>query len=176
MKPPPGGLVDGQRRPRVLRIAGAVDWYLADRNRFERLGSGDLSMQDIQAVQADLGVADGSKAVFVCVSRPKEIEEILGQGRGARWGTRRITWSTRLGEPIAPSRGAVARGARVALLPGRGLVWVDGERLFSRDETVPLPWTDPLVELAVVRPREVRRALRQAVGAKGPRRAALPPE
>jgi len=166
--------VPGQRRPRVLRLAGGVDWYLADTGRFERLGSGDVSARDLQAVQAELARSGGPDAVFVCVARPREIEDVLGPK--ARWGTRRITWSTRLKRPIAPKLAWVARGARLALLPGKGPVWVDGERLFDPGEKVPLPWTEPMVELEVVRPRTVRAALRAAVGPSGPRRAALDAE
>lgn len=161
----------GQRRPRVLRLAGPVDWYVADVGRFERLGSGDVSVRDMKAVRADLERSAGPDAVFVCVARPKEIEDVLGPK--GRFGTRRITWSTRLKAPIAPKVAWVARGSRLALLPGRGIVWVDAERLFTAGETVPLPWTEPPVELEVVRPRAVLAALRTAVGPSGPRRATL---
>ena len=166
---PPGALVDGQRRPRALRLAKGVDWYLVDAGRFELVGSGDLSMRDVTAVQADLRESASPSAVFVCVARPREIEEVLGQKN--RWGTKRITWATRRGKPIAPGLPAVARGARLAVLPDAGLVWVDGERLFSPGEKVPLPWTDPPISLEIVRPKAVLGALRKAVGPGGPTRA-----
>ncbi|MGO9198627.1 MAG: hypothetical protein ACLQK4_16055 [Acidimicrobiales bacterium] len=175
MNSPPGGLVDGQRRPRVLRLARAVDWYVADADRFELVGTGDVSMSDVTAVRADLAKASSAHAAFVCVARPREIEDVLGRKSrwvGA-WGLRRITWSQSIGKPIAPKLAAVARGARLAVLPDQGLVWVDGERLFKPGETVPLPWTDPPVSLPVVRPRTVLAALRAAVGPQGPRRANL---
>jgi hypothetical protein len=172
VRPPPGGLVEGQRRPKVLRLVRGGDWYVADRGRFEKIGSGDLSVRDLKAVRADLRESAGADAVFVCVARPREVEQVLTH----RWGTRRITWSTRLKKPIAPKLAWVARGARLALLPGDGIVWVDGERLFTPGETVPLPWTDPPVELKVVRPKTVRTALKTAVGPKGPRRAVIDQE
>ena len=76
---PPGGLVDGQRRPRALRLAKAVDWYIVDAGRFELVGSGDVSMRDVKAVRADLKECGSSQAVFVCVARPREIEEVIGK-------------------------------------------------------------------------------------------------
>lgn len=142
-----------------------------DEGRFCLIGAGDISVRDMRAVEADLRESASSKAVFVCVSRPREIEEVLG--RRGRFGTKRITWSQRLSKPIAPKLAAVARGARLALLPGTGIVWVDGEHLFTPGETVPLPWTDPPVELTVVRPRTVLSAMREAVGPSGPKRAEL---
>ncbi len=169
VRAPPGGLVDGQRRRRALRLAGGVDWYLAESGRFDFLGSGDLSLEDARAVLADLGA--GSTAVFVCVAKPRAIEDVLGGE--SRWGLRRLTWSRRLHAEVAPKLASVARGARLALLPGEGLVWVDGERLFTPGELVPLPWTDPPVSLRVVRPADVLLALRRAVGPGGPRRAAV---
>jgi hypothetical protein len=171
VRPPPGGLVEGQRRPRVLRIATGVDWYVVDAGRFERIGSGDLSVRDMKAVRADLQESASSKAVFVCVARPREVEDVIG--RQHRWGMRRITWSTRLAKPIAPNVAAVARGARLALLPDVGLAWVDGEKIFRSGEAVPLPWTDPPVELPVVRPRQVRAVMKAAIGPKGPNRAEI---
>lgn len=109
--------------------------------------------------------------MFVCVARPREVEAVIG-GRN-RWGLRRILWSTTLSQPISPKIAAIARGARLAILPDRGLVWVDGERLFSVDEPVPLPWTDPPVELLVVRPKTVRAAMALALGPNAPKRANL---
>ncbi|MHB1987866.1 MAG: hypothetical protein ACYCSF_07760 [Acidimicrobiales bacterium] len=171
MQQPPGGLVAGQRRPRRLRLVRGADWYVVDRERFELVGSGDLAMSDLAAVEAELRSTERSLGVFVCVSRPKEIEDVLGAG--ASWGTKRITWSARIAKPIAPSLAAVARGARLALLPIKGAVWVDGENLFTPGERVPLPWTDPLVALEVVRPKALLRVLRAALGGSGPRRAQL---
>ncbi|MGO9558982.1 MAG: hypothetical protein ACLPQS_08420 [Acidimicrobiales bacterium] len=176
MNSPPGGLVDGQRRPRVLRLAKAVDWYIVDIGRFELVGTGDVSMRDVKAVRADMKEAGSPLAVFVCVARPREIEEVIGKKSLLNtWSLKRITWSENQGKPIAPKLASVARGARLALLPDQGLVWVDGEHLFKPGETVPLPWTDPPVELLVVRPRTVLAALRTAIGPKGPERAELWP-
>lgn len=169
VRAPPGGLTDGQRRPRALRLAGGVDWYLAESGRFDFVGSGDVSLEDALSVRAELGA--GSGAVFVCVARPRAIEDVLGGE--SKWGLRRLTWSRRLHAEVAPKLASVARGARLALLPGDDLVWVDGERLFRPGELVPLPWTDPPVSLRVVRPRNVLAALRRAVGPDGPRRAAV---
>lgn len=164
----PGGIVDGQRRPRPLRLAAAVDWYLVTADRFELLGSGDLSERDAKAIRDELRASYPAGAVFVGVARPREIEDILP----SKWGTRRITWSERLRRPIAPSRAAVARGARLAVLSS-GPVWVDSERLFTPGESVPLPWTEPPVSLRVLRPRQLRRELDGVLGRAGPRRARL---
>jgi len=173
---PPGGLVDGQRRPRALRLAKAVDWYFVDAGRFELVGTGDVSMRDVKAVRADLKEFGSSQAVFVCVARPREIEEVIGKKSLLNaWTLKRITWSEHQGRTIAPKLASVARGARLALLPEQGLAWVDGEHLFKAGETVPLPWTDPPVELVVVRPRTVLAALRAAIGPAGPDRAELWP-
>ena len=133
-----------------------------------RVGSGDVSLRDLDAVRGDLWAVGRQRAVFVCVARPREIEEVLGKNR---FGTKRLTWSERLRSPIRPTVSSVARGARLALLPGRGLVWVDGEHLFKQGETVPLAWMEPPVELEVVRPGVVKKALRAALGPSGPQRA-----
>lgn len=172
MNAPPGGLTDGQRRPRALQVASGVDWYVVDTGRFDLVGSGDVSMRDVKAVRAELRESASPTAMFVCVARPKEIEQVLNQKR--QWGLRRITWSKELKKPIAPTVAAVARGSRLALLPEVGLVWVDGEKLFTPGETVPLPWTDPPIELLVVRPKRVLEAMRLAIGPTGPKRASLP--
>lgn len=165
VKPAPGGLVDLQRRPRPRHVVGGAHWYVVEPGRFDFVGEGDVSEADLLAVAAELG---GRAAVFVCVAQPKLAEDVLGRHS---WGLRRLRWADRLKKPLAPRLAWVARGARVAVLPERGPVWVDGERLFSPGELVPLPWTDPLVSLVVVRPGEVLSAMRQAVGPAGPRRA-----
>jgi hypothetical protein len=154
---------------------------VVDVGRFVLVGSGDLSVRDMKAVRADLRESGSPQALFVCVARPREIEEVLAPkgssspaaGLLSTWGTRRIRWSTTLKRPIAPTLAAVSRGARLALLPEKGVVWVDGERSFTPGESVPLPWTDPPVSLEVVRPRTVLDAMRAAVGPNGPKRATL---
>ncbi len=163
---PPGGLTDGQRRPRAQRLGVNLDWYVAAAGRFERVGSGDVSDDDLRAVGRELGEA----AVFVCVAKPKPLETHL---RKPGVGTRRITRSSRLTGKVPPKARWVARGARVAVLPSKGTVWVDDEHLFKPGERVPLPWTDPPVELVVVRPAAVYAAMKAAMGRNGPKRAEL---
>jgi hypothetical protein len=51
-------------------------------------------------------------------------------------------------------------------------VWVDRRRLFRPGELAILPWTEPRVKLAVVRPSTVQAAMREIIGRNGPRRAA----
>ena len=164
--PPPGGLLEGQRRPRLIRLAGHVDWYVAARGRFELVGSGDVSDADLRSVHDELR----DTAVFVCVARPVPLEHYLPR---ANVGTKRITRSSRLKVPTRPKLRWVAKGARLAVLPDQGTVWVDDEHLFKVGEVVPLPWTDPLVELVVVRPAAVYAAMKAVLGPKGPKRAAL---
>ncbi len=118
-------------------------------------------------VHAELGAA----GVFVCVAKARELDELLP--RWMRTTRRRITQADRLGAPIPPKLNWVARGARVAVLPEFGTVWVDDEHLFRPGELVPLPWTDPLVELTVVRPAAVLVAMRDILGPGGPKRAKL---
>lgn len=164
----PGGLVSEQRRSRELRLAERPDWYLAADQLLQYVGSGDLSLADLQAVRAEVTGRYGERACFVAVGRPRELEEHLSN----RFGTRRITWSERLGRPLAPSVRAIARGARLAVTSG-GIFWVDGERLFEERKEVSLPWTSPPVELAVLRPASLRRVLEAAIGSSGPKRARL---
>jgi hypothetical protein len=164
---PPGGLLDRQRRPRVIRLVGGADWYLVGPGRFDLVGSGDVSEADLRAVRRDLG----GGALFVCVAKPQPLEKFLGK---VPWGTRRIARSSNANTPTRPKLRWVAEGARLAVLPELGTVWVDGEHLFTVGEPVPLPWTEPLVELAVVRPPAVYAAMKAIVGADGPKRARLP--
>ncbi len=164
---PPGHLVDGQRRPRAARLAGGADWYLAAAGRFGLVGSGDLSAADLSRVHDDLG----GEGVFVCVAKPAGLESRLA---APDLGTRRITASSRRVAPTRPKVAWVASGARLAVLPDVGSVWVDGEHLFHPGEIVPLPWTDPVVKLLVIRPGTLRTAIRSALGKRGPRRATVP--
>lgn len=164
---PPGHLVDGQHRPRAARLAGGTDWYLAAAGRFELVGSGDVSAADLASVHDDLGWA----GVFVCVAKPAGLESRLA---APGLGTNRITASSRRGAPTRPKVAWVASGARLAVLPDVGSVWVDSEHLFHSGEIVPLPWTDPVVTLLVTRPGTIRRAIRAALGKEGPRRAKVP--
>jgi hypothetical protein len=164
---PPAGLADQQRRAKSIRLATGADWYLVERGRFDLVGSGDVSDADLRSVERELG----DSGVFVCVVKPRPIEEILGE---KAWGTRRIRRSAGLRAPTPPKLRWVAQGARLAVLPGRGTVWVDTEHLFAVDEPVPLPWTEPLVELVVVRPATVLSAMKAMVGPGGPARARLP--
>lgn len=165
---PPAGLLADQRRPRQSRLVERADWYLAVPGTLQLVGSGDLSLSDLESVRSELSHRYGELACFVAVGRPRELEEHLPN----RFGTRRITWSERIGRPISPSLRAIARGARLAALSS-AVCWVDSERLFAEGEEVPLPWTSPPVALQVVRPARLRRALTAAVGPGGPRRALL---
>jgi hypothetical protein len=163
---PPGGLLDQQRRPRAIRLAGQVDWYVVAAGRFERVGCGDVSEADLRAVGRELR----DSGLLACVAKPPGLENYLGK---ADWGTKRILRSSKLKTPIAPKLRWVAKGSRLAVLPGRGTVWVDDEHIFKVDDTVPLPWTEPLVELVVVRPAAVYAAMKTLVGPDGPKRAAV---
>jgi len=167
MMNPPAGLLDQQRRAKPIRLAAGADWYLVERGCFDLVGSGDVSEADLRAVGRELG----DSGVFVCVVKPKPIEEILGR---RAWGTRRIRRAAERQVATPPKLRWVAQGARLAVLPGRGTVWVDTERLFAVDEPVPLPWTEPPVELVVVRPATVLAAMKVIVGPGGPARARLP--
>ncbi len=170
MRPAPGGLIDGQQRPRALRLAGPVDWYVAGGGVFELVGTGDVSAADAEAVREELARSAAPLAVFVCVSRRKGVDELLAEGKSS--GPRRQRWASRR-KPMAPSVAAVARGARIAVLPGSGAVWVDAERIFPPGDRVPLPWTSPRIDLESVRPKTVREAMRLALGKDGPRRATI---
>jgi len=173
----PGGLVDGQRRPRRLQVNGGGPWFLAALGRFERVGAGDLSLTDLVAVEAELG--DG---VFVALPLRRSLQEYLEANRPsprshrastpAMGPVRRLQRYDQLRDNVPPTVNAVARAAQVAVLPNLGAVWVDGHHLFQPGERTPLPWTEPRVELTVVRPATVRSALREAIGRGGPRRAA----
>jgi hypothetical protein len=165
---PPGGLIDLQRRPRAIQLVGGADWYLVTPGRFDLLGSGDVSQADLRNVLRELKDA----GVFVCVAKPPPIETYL---RRQPWaGRRRFSWTSSLKGPVTPKLRWVAQGARLAVLPDVGMVWVDDEHLFGAGEVVPLPWTDPLVELTVVRPSTVYAAMKAMVGVNGPKRARLP--
>jgi len=163
----PGGLLDQQRRPKALRLVGKADWYVICMGRFDLVGSGDVSDADLRSVHGDLGEG----GVFVCVAKPQPLEHYLPKHA---WGTRRISRAFRQSTPLYPKLRWVARGARLAVLPDVGTVWVDGEHLFTVGEPVPLTWTDPLVELTVVRPPTVYAAMKAIVGPNGPKRATLP--
>lgn len=167
MTSPPGGLLDKQKRPKPVRLAGKTDWYLIAPGRFELVGSGDVSEADLRSVHRELG----GGAVFVCVAKPAPLETFLP---AQRIGTRRISRSLRQKAPTRPKLRWVAKGARLAVLPELGTVWVDDEHLFKVGELVPLPWTDPPVELLVVRPPTVFAAMKALVGPEGPKRATLP--
>ena len=157
--------MDLQRRARTIQLAAKADWYLIKSGRFDLVGSGDVSAEDLRAVHRELG----ARGVFVCVAKPKPLEEVLAQ----KWGTKRITRSSRAPAPIGPKLRWVALGARVAVLPDLGTVWVDDEHLFKAGDTVPLPWTEPPVALVVVRPSTVLEAMRVVLGPNGPKRATL---
>jgi hypothetical protein len=158
----PGGLFDSTRRPRHLRVVSNGAWYVAGRGSLQEVGFGELAMADLEAVRADLG-----GRAFLAHPKVRTIEDVLGGGRRV---PRRLRWHERVKDPLPPTLAAVARGAQVAVLPTEGIVWVDGEGIFKRERVVPLPWTDPLVLLPVMQPRQVIAVLREIVGPDGPRR------
>jgi hypothetical protein len=164
---PPGGLLDQQRRPKAIRLVGEADWYLVASGSFDLLGSGDVSEADLRSVHRELR----DTGVFICVAKPAPLEKYLGK---QAWGIRRLNWSAKVKTPTRPKLRWVAQGARIAVLPEVGTVWVDDEHLFTAGEPVPLPWTDPPVELTVVRPRTVYVAMKSVIGPDGPKRANLP--
>jgi hypothetical protein len=164
----PGGLHDSTRRSRQLRVVSNGDWYLAAAGMLAKVGFGELAMADLEAVYADLG-----ERVFVAHPQIRPLERYLG---GSKWLLRRIQWYEGLSAPPLPTVAAVARGAQVAVMPAVGVVWVDGEHVFRNGETVPLPWTDPPVELLVVRPPAVTAAMRRVIGKGGPKRVQPTPE
>ena len=165
----PAGLVDGRKLARSLQVSGGGPWFLAARGCIERVGAGDLSLADLKAVEAELG-----DRVFVAMPRLRSLQEYLtGQAPGQRrthgaisvFGpARRLQRFEELRDSAPPTLTATARGAQVAVLPELGPVWVDGYRLFRPGEKARLPWTDPRVELTVVRPSTVRSALREVIG------------
>ncbi len=153
--PLPAGLVAGQKRRRAEQLVAECDWYVVEPARFAYLATGDVSLDDLER----LALAE-PMALFVCVRVAKGPEEVLSS---SRFVTRRLRLAARLRPARSPRQRWVARGARVAVLPEKGVVWVDRERLFRRSEHVSLPWTDPPVSLPVVRVPEVRAAMRQVV-------------
>lgn len=160
----PGGLIDSQRRARSLRLVDRADWYLVRQGSFEFLGAGDVSEADLRSVHRELGAT----GVFVCVAKPPRLENYLGK---QPWGVRRLSFSSNVNGPAGPKLRWVAQGARLAVLPDLGSVWVDDEHLFPAGEEVPLPWTNPPVALIVVRPRTVYAAMKAMIGPSGPKRA-----
>lgn len=168
----PGGLYDSTRRPRRLRVVSYGNWYLAAPGILQKVGFGELALADLEAVYRELG-----KKVFVAHPEPHPIENYLSSrptvGSRRTWGLRRQKFYGEAEAPL-PSLGAVARGAQVAVLPGIGPVWVDGVRLFKPGEMAPLPWTEPLVELRVVRPKQLQKAMVAAIGPDGPKRVTPP--
>jgi hypothetical protein len=164
----PGGLHDSTRRPRQLRVVSNGDWYLAAAGTLAKVGFGELALADLEAVYGDLG-----ERVFAAHPQVRPLEQYIG---GSKWLLRRIRWYEGLSAPPLPTVAAVARGAQVAVMPGVGVVWVDGEHVFRDGETVPLPWTDPPVELQVVRPKAVTAVMRHVIGRGGPKRVQPPPE
>jgi hypothetical protein len=165
--PPPGGLANGQRRARAVQLVAGADWYVAEKERFDFVGRGDVSEADLRSVQREL-----PEAIFVCVWRPRPVEELLPPGRSL--GTRRIAKAMRSAGAVRPKLQWVAKGARVAVLPGVGVRFVDGERFYVAGETVPLPWTSPRIEMVVMRSAELSRAMREVIGPDGPYRAGRP--
>lgn len=173
----PTALVDGRKLPRRLQVSGGGSWFLAGRGSFERVGAGDLSLEDLTSVEAELG-----KRVLVALPILPLLQDHLTravrESQGDRtstslWGaSRRVQRYEQLRDRKPPTVSAVARGAQVAVLPVLGAVWVDRRRLFRPGELAILPWTEPRVKLAVVRPSTVQAAMREIIGRNGPRRAA----
>ena len=163
----PGGLHDSTRRPKHERVVSNGDWFLAAKGVLVKAGFGELAMADLEAVRQDLG-----DRVFVAHPQVRPLENYLG--RGAPRLIRRIRWYETVSAPPQPTVAAVARGAQVAVLPELGIVWVDAEGLFKRGMMVPLPWTQPRVELVVVKPRDLTAAMRAVIGRGGPTRVQLP--
>jgi hypothetical protein len=177
----PAALVDGRKLARKLAVSGGGPWYLAGPGTFYRVGSGDLSYADLRAVGPEL-----TERVLVALPRLSSLQEYLG-GAGKAQSTRpldahrsgmgiraRLHRYEQVRDGIPPTVNAVARAAQVAVLPDLGPVWVDSRRLFRPGEKTSLPWTEPHVELPVVRPSQVRSAMREAIGRGGPRRASEP--
>ena len=179
MLPVPAALVDGRKLPRRLQVSGGGPWFLAGPGSFERVGSGDLSLADLKAVEAELG-----DRVLVALPLLRSFQEHLskkaessqGVGLFASLGAirRHLQHYEQVRDNAPPRVSAVARGAQVAVLPRFGPVWVDGHRLFRQGETATLPWTQPRVQLTVVRPSTVRAAMREVIARQPPRRDAEP--
>lgn len=163
----PGGLHDSTRRPRHLRVVSNGNWYLAAPAMLVKVGFGELALDDLRSVAEELG-----RRVFVAHPEVRSIERYLPR---SGWLVRRLHWYEGMAAPPLPTLAAVARGAQVAVVPEQGVVWVDGEGAFRPGEVVPLPWTDPLVELPVMRPRQLAAVMRGVIGAGGPKRV-QPPE
>lgn len=151
-------------------MSGGGPWFLAAPGCLEQVGAGDLSYEDLKAVEAGLG-----DAVFVAQARLATFQEHLTDGGLAKWrgsqkGSFRPARRRQRFEQLRDSKPmtarAVAKDAQVAVIGSLGPVWVDGHRLFKPGETVPLPWTHPRVELVVVRPSTVRAAIEEIIGRK----------
>jgi len=174
----PAALVDGRKLPRRLQVSGGGPWYLAGPGTFADVGAGDLSLADLKAVEAEL-----SGRVLVALPLTRSVQEYLDlkaprHGSARRGGpligaSRRLDRFEQLRDSTPPGLRAVAKHAQVAVLPGLGPAWVDSHRLLTPGEKAVLPWTEPRVELTVVRPSTVRSALREAIGRGGPRRTSL---
>ncbi len=167
----PAALIDGRRLPRRLQVSGGGPWYLAGPGSFERVGAGDLSYADLKEVEAELG-----KAILVALPLLRSLQDYLTGEAPGRTGSksslittgalRRIQRFEDTREKMPPTVSSVARAAQVAILPDLGPVWVDRHRLFRPGERATLHWTEPRVELDVVRPSTVRAALREVIGGR----------
>lgn len=157
------GLVEGRKLPRRLQVSGGGPWFLAATGSLRRVGAGDLGFSDLGSVAEKLG-----DRVFVALPVPRLEADPLASD--SPWAIRRSQRMQRRRLALPPTVAALARGAQVAVLPGVGVVWVDSARLFRHGEVVPLPWTDPRVSLPVVRPRQIREAMRRSIGPGGPKR------
>ncbi len=165
--------MDRQWRSRPVQVVAKCDWYVVKRGSFDMVGKGDVSQADLRAVYRELG----DRGVFACVPKPLSLDDRLGPGwLGLRLTPRRIRKSEEIGAKLRPRLRWVALGSRVAVLPQQGPVWVDDEHLFEPGSKAPLPWTDPAVEMTVVRPKTVLACMKSVLGPNGPKRAALPPE
>ncbi len=167
MELPPAGLVEGHRLPKRLRVNGGGSWFLAAPGVFQRVGGGDLSYANLESVKDDL-----RGRVFVSLPFTRPLEEYLEKPNSLLSGylARRMRRYENSRRKLRPTVAAVARGAQVAVVPDLGVVWVDGHRIFKGGELVPLPWTEPLVELVAIRPRQLQAAMELAIGPGGPKR------
>ncbi len=157
-------------------MSGGGPWYLAGPGSFERVGAGDLSYADLKEAEAELG-----DAVLVALPLLRSLQDYLTGGDVRRrtpsrsspimtGAIRRIERFEETRDRKPPTVTAVARAAQVAVLPDLGPVWVDRHRLFRPGEKATLPWTEPPVELVVVRHSTVQTALRAAIGGGRTRR------